>query len=114
MDECEIVARSLLVARGDGAKSFESVEKDLDQVALPIERAVEPMLLLPLGLRMNDGFHASLANRPHEVVRVVAGIANQSLAMCVGKQLLGGNHLVPLARRQRDVERTCFRVDDGV
>jgi hypothetical protein len=114
LDEREVVARSLLVARGDGAKPLEPVEEDLDQIALPIKRAVQPMLLLSLGLRMNDRLHALLAHRPYEVVRVVAGIANQSLAMCVGKQLLGGYHLVPLARRQRDVERTRFRVDDGV
>ena len=114
LDECEEVARSLLVARGDGAKPLESMEKDLDQIALPIERAVQPMLLLPLGLRVNHGFHASAAHGMYEVVRVVAGIPNQSLAMCVGKQLLGGHHLVPLARRQRDVERTRFRIDDGV
>ena len=90
------------------------MEKHLDQVALLIDSAVQPMLLLPLGLRMNDRLHASVAHGTYEVVRVVAGITNQSLAMCVGKQLLGGYHLVPLPRRQRDVERTCFRVDDGV
>lgn len=40
LDECEVVARSLLVARGDGAKPLEPVEEDLDQVALPIKGAV--------------------------------------------------------------------------
>ena len=90
------------------------MKEDLDQMALPLERTVQPMLLLPLGLRINDSLHASAAHGTHEVVRVVAGIANQSLAMCMGKQLFGGYHLVPLARRQRDVERTRFRIDDGV
>ena len=63
---------------------------------------------------MNDRSHALAAHRPYEVIRVVAGIANQSLAMRVRKQLLGGYQLVPLARRQRDIERTRFGVDDGV
>ena len=75
LDEREVVARSLLVASGDGAKPLEPMEKDFDQVALPVKRAVEPMLLLPLGLRMNDRLHALFAHGQYEVVRVVAGIA---------------------------------------
>ena len=50
LDEREVVARSLLVPRGGGAKALEPVEEDLDQVALPIKRAVQPMFLLSLGL----------------------------------------------------------------
>jgi hypothetical protein len=32
----------------------------------------------------------------------------------VRKQLFSGDHLVTLARRQRDVDRPRFRIDDGV
>src|ERR1019366_5986213 len=34
--------------------------------------------------------------------------------ICLREQLLGDRHLVPLARRQRDVERAALRVDDGM
>jgi hypothetical protein len=30
------------------------------------------------------------------------------------EKLMGGHHFVPLARRDRDVDRTTFGVDDGV
>jgi hypothetical protein len=50
----------------------------------------------------------------HEGVRIVAGVADQRFAICLREQLLGDRHLVPLARRQRDVERAALRVDDGM
>jgi len=61
------------------------MKEDLDQVALPIELAVQPMLLLSLGLRMNNGPHASTAHGLHEAVRVVASVAKQGFALGMRK-----------------------------
>jgi hypothetical protein len=49
-----------------------------------------------------------------ETVRVVTGICDERLAVGVGKELIGHHHFVPLPRRERDVDRPTFGVDDGV
>jgi hypothetical protein len=90
------------------------MKEDLDEIALPMELAVQAMHLVSLGLRMDDGFHASVANRQHEVVRVVPSVADQSLSMGMCEQVLGCDHLVSLTGCQRDVKRACFRIDNGV
>ena len=73
----------------DGTNPLEAMKEDLDQVALPIKLAVQAMLLLPLGLRMNDGLHSPIAHGLHEVVRVVASVIKQGFALGVRKQLFG-------------------------
>ena len=47
-------------------------------------------------------------------IRVVASIADERAAASVGEQFVGNDHFVPLPRRERDVERAAFDVDDGV
>ena len=49
-----------------------------------------------------------------EVIGVVAGVTDERVALRVIEQLEGRNHFVALSRRQRDVERPRFRVDDRV
>ena len=63
---------------------------------------------------MNDRLHALAPDGLAEVVRVVAGVADEGLAASVLKQLAGGDHFVPLPLRERDVERAGFGVDEGV
>jgi hypothetical protein len=90
------------------------VEANLDEVANPIELAIKRQRSLALGLRVNDSLDASRLDLLAELVRVVTGIADESAAVSVVEELSSGHHLVALARRQRDVERPAFRVDDRV
>ena len=80
------------------------------------DRARAPVgsLLGPLGLGVDDRLHSLGSNGLSERVRVVAGVADECLAASVREKLVGGDHLVPLAGRERDVDRPRFRVDDGV
>src|SRR4051812_35417263 len=41
-------------------------------------------------------------------------LCRSRLAGSVGEKLVGLHHLVPLPRRDRDVDGAAFRVDDGV
>ena len=56
----------------------------------------------------------SSAHGVDELVGVVARVADEGLTASVVEQLLGGDHFVALARRERDVDRAAFGVDDGV
>jgi len=114
VNEREEIARSLLVARGDGAKALQGMEEGFDEVALAIEPSNESGFDLALGLGMDDGLHAACAHRREEIVGVVPSVADESLASRVREEFLCGDHLVALPRRERDVDRTALGVDDGV
>jgi hypothetical protein len=49
LDESEVVTRSLLVGSGYGARPLEPIEEDLDEVRLPIKRAVQRCLFFRWG-----------------------------------------------------------------
>ena len=105
--------------------------------APPLEICIEPFLVTTIAATLAKFFTTSRPRCPrtkrpvarasakpplgattvalwHEGVRIVAGVADQRFAICLREQLFGDRHLVPLARRQRDVERAALRVDDGM
>ena len=114
LDQGEVVASRLLVSSRDCSKALELVKEALNQIALPIQLSIEAMLLLPLRLGMNRWLLSPVPHRLHEFVRVVPGVADQRLPVRMIEQVRRGDQLVPLSRRQGNVERPPFRVDDGV
>jgi len=79
-----------------------------------IELSSESWFHVALGPRVNDRLHALVAYGPEKAVRVVSGVADERFASGVFEQFIGRGHLVPQPRRERDVDRPPFRVDDGV
>ncbi len=114
MDEREVVASSLLESGRDGAEALERVEEAFDAVALSIELPIQPVLHEPLRLRVDDGLHPSVAHGLNEAVGIVAGVADERFSSRVREEHVGGDHLVAVALRERDVDRTTFGVGDGV
>jgi hypothetical protein len=49
-----------------------------------------------------------------EVIRIVPAIANEGFAARVLEKVKGHYHFVPVPRRERDVDRAPFGVDDCV
>jgi hypothetical protein len=90
------------------------VEEDFDEIALGVERAQKSGFSLSLGLSVDDGGHAFAPHPLTKLVRIVAGVTDERFAASVFKQLGRCDHFVPLARRDRDVERPTLGVDDGV
>ena len=60
------------------------------------------------------GAHAARSDRGAERVRVVARVGDERLASRMCEELIGHDHLVSLPRRDREVDGSAFRVDDGV
>lgn len=58
--------------------------------------------------------HAVVPNGFAAAIRVVASVGDERLATRMGEELIGHHHLVPLPRRERDVDGPALRVDDGV
>jgi len=114
VDAGEVARARLVESRRDSAKALERVEEDLDEVSSSIERAILRDLPLPLGLGTDDGLDAAFFDLGAKLVGVVAGIADEGGAARIVEQFWRGDHLVPLAGCQRDVERPAFRVDDRV
>jgi hypothetical protein len=114
LDESQVVARGLLISGGHGSKALECVKEALHDVALSEKSAGKSMLLPSFGSGMDDWLHSLVAHRLNECVRIVTAIADQCLASRMLEKLRGDDHLMPLTFRDRDVDRSPFRIDDGV
>ena len=90
------------------------MKADLDEVTDPVELTIERPRAFALRLRVDDRLDAARFDLRAELVRVIAGIGDERVTVCVVEQLRRRNHLVALARSQRNVKRPTFRVDDRV
>ena len=90
------------------------MEEALDAITLAIEPPVQLVLHAPLRLRVDDGLHALVDDGLDEVVRVVAGVADERFSSRMREQIVRRDQLVPLALCERDVDRATLGVDDGV
>lgn len=114
MKQREVAAPGLVVASTDGSESLERMKANLDEIADSIELAIQRQSSFALGLGVDHRLEATRANLADELVGVVASIGYESSAMGVIEKFSSGDHLMPLARGQCDVERPAFRVDDRV
>lgn len=114
MKRTEIAGCGLFEAHGQGSKSLELVEEDLDQVALCVGLLVESGFAFARGVGADDSLHTASSDRTTNRVGVVAGVCNHGFAFRVLEELLGDRRLVLLSGRDFDVERAPLRIDDGV
>lgn len=115
MDGGEEARRRLVVTGGHGAEALEGVEAALDAVTQGVEPAVEPEL--DAGVRrveLDDRLHPARPDGVDDRLRGVAGVADERLALGVGNEFFGLDGFVPVALRQRDVERLPLRRGDRV
>jgi hypothetical protein len=115
LKKSEIVSRGLLEAGGEGAETLEVMEEDLDTVALRVCASVEAQLLVTRGIRVDDRLDVQRLQLATNRVRIVARVRYERFAARVmGDDRLGDGRLVLLARREFDVERAPFGVDESV
>lgn len=114
MEQCEEARLGLIVASVHCSEALQLVKADLDEVSDAVELTVERQGPLALGLRVDDRLDPSRFDLCSKLVGVVSGVGNKGIAVCMVQQLASSDHLVPLTRRQRDVEWSAFRVDDRV
>ena len=111
----EVVLAPLVVARGDRSEALERMEAALDLVTVAVEFSVQACsAALAIRMAADDRLHPPGADLPTEFGGIVARVSKQRLAASVLKQLVGSGHFVSVARRERDVERPTFAVDDDV
>lgn len=111
----QIVLRCLLEAGGEAPKALQVVEEHLDQKSRSIRAAIEPRLLAPAGVRMNDRLQPRLLGARADGVGVVTGVRDELVtAPVLPDDRLGDGRLVLLSRRDFDVERAAFRVGESV
>jgi hypothetical protein len=65
-------------------------------------------------VRRDHRLHAAGLNRGANSLRIVSRIPDEGVSLCVFEERFGDCRLVSMARCQFDVERSPFRVDDGV
>ena len=115
MKEAEVVACRLLEAGRNGAEALEVVEEDFDAVALGVAASVEPGLPLPRRIRVDDGLDLQRLRSVADRVRIVASVRDQRFAArVVSDDCLRDGRLVLLPRRDFDVKRAPFGVDERV
>lgn len=103
----------LLESGSDCSESLDVVEVDLDQVTLSVRLAIQSHLLLAIGMRAYDWSHLPLSHLGDDFVRVVTCVGNERLTRCVfPNDLCRYRGLVLLARREFEVERATFGVDE--
>jgi len=75
-----------------------------DDRAAALDALVAAFSATPLAERVTDA-----------IGKIISGtVSDEHLAVRVGQELVGRDHFVALARRERDVERAALGVDDGV
>jgi hypothetical protein len=83
------------------------VEPALHEVAHAIERAIHPSAsALSLWVVADHQLHPSRTHRVDDVVGVVSGVRDRSVAVITLEQLFSHRRVVLLTRLQRDVERS--------
>lgn len=113
VDDGEVVASRLVIAGGDRATSLDSVEEDLDEISGAVQSSIEPSaMVLARGITGDDDLHSSTPDLTNERVAIVAAIGHDRSTPSMGQQLGSHGHLVPVARREGDVQRPPLRVDD--
>ena len=83
MYDCEVVPRCFVVASGEASKALEVMEEDLDEVALPIEPAVEATLSLSCRIAADHRLDAFASECFDDSVGVIARVRNEGLALGV-------------------------------
>jgi hypothetical protein len=114
MDDGQVVAGGLLVAGSDAPKGLERVEADLDEIAVAIELLVVAANLRPGRVRGNDVLAAAVVDGLPNMPGVVARIGDARTPLGLLKERMRHGRLVLLPRRQLDVQRQAFQVDDRV
>lgn len=115
VEEREVIPRGLLEARSEGPESLEVMEEDLDTVALTVSTTVKARLVLATRVCVDDRFDLLRLQLVADGIRIVTGVGYERFsARVVLDDRRGDRRLVLLARRDLDVERPPFRVDEGV
>ncbi len=87
----------------------------LDEIALGVSASIQSRLLLSAGVRMNDSFDSERLELRSNRVRVVCRVRYERIPVGVSfDDSRGYRRVVLLTRRDLDVDRAPFRVDEGV
>ena len=115
MDGSQEIARSFVVARGDGAKLFDFGEEILNQVTLPVDMSIKRAGLDPVGLGWD---HRSLTGGgqrlEHALIGVECFIGDQYGGLHRRQQVVSTNQIVRLATGQEKVEWVAERIDQSM
>ena len=109
------MSSTFLEPRGDGAKAFDVMKKDLDAVTLAVLFAVEPRLFAATRMGADDGLHLLGTNLSDNLVRVVGRVCDDRFALCVmGNYLFGDRTVMLLTRCEFEVKWAALGVDKRV
>jgi hypothetical protein len=115
VDGRQKIGGRLLVATGDGSKTFDVMEEALDIPAKAIKGArLATAVVLSRGVHGDDGLHAPPPDGTDDRVGVVPRVCDESLAGRVLDQVFRFRRVVLLARREDDVERLALTGGDCV
>ncbi len=109
------MASVLLESSGDCSESFDVVEVDLYEIPLSVGLADQSWLLATSWMSADDRRHSSLPYCSNDVVRVVSSVTDECAPWRVFlDDERGYRGFMLLVRREFDVERTPFGVDERV
>jgi hypothetical protein len=111
MDEREERLGEFVVARGDASEMFETSEEAFDQIACPVEIAIERPWGETVGAGRNNRLSARGFNLSHEVIGVVPLVGNHGLSRQMFDQLGGVINVGKLSCRQNHPQRIAQGVD---
>ena len=114
LDECEVVARSLLVARGDGAEVFEFAKEPFNKVALAIQGKVGVSLLKTIRLGRYDWLYSPLLKGFDQGIGIIGFVSQERFGINLIEQRLGLTDVGRLARSKRQSDRIAECVDDNM
>jgi hypothetical protein len=108
------VARELVEAGGDAPGVLELAEEALDQVALPVDAAIDGARNQALARSRNVGFGAGRPDQIEQRVGVVAAVGDDMAASEAGEQIRRRTQIVRLSGGQHEPHWQAVFIDDGV
>jgi hypothetical protein len=114
LQACEKIARSFLVARCDGSKVFDYIEKALDEIAFAIEREIAIAFEAATGHGRDDNLDSARRQAIDETISIVSFVGKQGFGLDKMQERLGLVDVVHLSARQTERQRIAQGVDDYV
>lgn len=110
MNERQVVAGGLLESGRNASVVFDSVYKPLDEVAAFVGAFVEASSFRAVAAGRDDDLRTPLADRGHQLVRVIAFIGDHLFRFVLGQELFGPRDVMLLAGTQAQFQRLALSV----
>src|SRR5665213_70249 len=113
-DEGRIALGELVVSSGNAPKLFDAAKKAFDSVALSLSGLVVATPMHAIAPRWNDSLSVAVANKLHQLIRVVPLVSHNRPGINTYQQRLGLSDIAHLTTGENEAAQLPESLDQGV